>query len=1031
MKKFPLLSVLGLLLLLSGCYSGHSLLVTDNKNMIRERGYIHVNPIRMTEISSTDTILKLDAFLDDNKIWDYLSSSKPQTNLVVYNQKSRAFTVSAGKSLGDTDESTGSIQSPIPITQFDPASLGTNQTQLSYSDLIELAFNSQMLGQSLIRRFSNIKAPSSVHRIYCIPVDITFFPGTVTQNNYRAEVLLKFRRRTWDDKDKNTATTGRVDSKFKIFAVAPYEYSKITAAMQSKLKELFITIAGKGTTPGGVDIEGRFDKVIRNYTKLQNILSRPEFSATLIKDDTILFTYFGYSEFNGDRHLMSGETFRCELFAYYEPAGTLEQAFNDDIGDWNVKTNQMTYDYIWQYTPANRRYKFDPSTWFSSFPPPDLLEAADKLLQTSKDQSGSTAEKDSWRNYRYWKKNNRLWVDNLLSSQVTVDNVYLAGDDASMTALVKETGRAAGQAKAVLDKITNSNVPEWYLKLVKPGQEEAAAAADKAFEAVKAANIKDPGIIATKTRETVTAVTNVGNKAQLACTMADTVVKKVNVNDAAAVSAADAQKAAKAVKEANTDAAQKADTAQKTAADLTELLKIQKNAINTTKDALRTADNATDAVVKALNGQGGAAPLAADAQKAVKKANTGIAAAAENITAVLTTSANFQQDNVKLAQTALEKFEKSAQDVVTRAITGWSILIAALTIEKTAEKAISAAEEAIKNAKDTPKKKSIKAAADSLKEASKKIKTAQKAIAALIKTINKEPLECSVETDKLTAQIDDINKKIKEMKLTIKCPPELTTLQKSIKKYVKIITDKKTEIDKLYAKALAYERYWWRFWCHYNRKIKNETDKIKGIDNSDLRSASKKLCASRDALTSMYMEISGVYSAAKTLNALFPKQVLIEGSGFSWAKKASAPDDVILRVYLGGYELCLDPARAGTRTVMARIHPETTLKPDQTAVLEVYKEKIFLNKIEPVRKLLLAQKIKIKPLENVASAVSETKKKIEITKDTAQDGKTTVTIVSTPAAKSSATDSATLKNGITVNTSTTMDGGTATAKENK
>ena len=55
------------LLLLPGCYSGSSLRVTRGEDLVRERGYVQVNPIRMTEISSTDTILNLDTLLKDSQ----------------------------------------------------------------------------------------------------------------------------------------------------------------------------------------------------------------------------------------------------------------------------------------------------------------------------------------------------------------------------------------------------------------------------------------------------------------------------------------------------------------------------------------------------------------------------------------------------------------------------------------------------------------------------------------------------------------------------------------------------------------------------------------------------------------------------------------------------------------------------------------------------------------------------------------------------------------------------------------------------
>lgn len=233
MKDF-LLPIVSLLLLAGGC-SNHSLSITDGKYLARERGYVNINPIRMTEISSDATILNLDNLTSDSKALEYLKDSK-QEDITDSRQKSISLAGSVGKNIDDGDKTT-------KATSFDPANLGTNSTNISYSDLIELAANSQLLARSLVRRFSNITTPSSEHKIYCIPVDITFFPGTITNQNYRADIILKFNpsmQNGWDQ-------TNDPAKKFKIFAVAPYEYSKISAAMQTRLKELFITAAAKGT----------------------------------------------------------------------------------------------------------------------------------------------------------------------------------------------------------------------------------------------------------------------------------------------------------------------------------------------------------------------------------------------------------------------------------------------------------------------------------------------------------------------------------------------------------------------------------------------------------------------------------------------------------------------------------------------------------------------------------------------------------------------------------------------------------------
>ena len=411
------------LLLLSGCYSGNSIRVTEDKDlMVRERGYVHINPVRMTEISTSDTLLNLDTLVKDNVAFDYLKNSK-QEELISYQQKSIALAGSMGKNIEDTDKT-------AKAADFDLEKIGTNSTQLAYSDLIELTVNSQMLARSMIRRFSNIKAPSSRHKLYCIPIDITFFPGTITGQNYRADIIIKFR--TSGEKGKGKHPQGIVaNEQFKIFAVAPYEYSKISATMQTRLKELFVTVAAKGTFKG-IDVEGRFDEVIRNFNKLQSILSRPEITATLIEDDTILFSYFGYSDLDKNRHLMDGESFRCELFAYYAPHK------DSEIGNENVDCKAMLYDYIWQYTPTNdsRWFSiFNPRNWYRPFPPSELSETKYEIQtsQTAEPPFGGweqdNMEKGELQSYRYCRTGNQLWIDNLIKSNVTINHIYLIGEN--------------------------------------------------------------------------------------------------------------------------------------------------------------------------------------------------------------------------------------------------------------------------------------------------------------------------------------------------------------------------------------------------------------------------------------------------------------------------------------------------------------------------------------------------------------------------------------------------------------------------
>jgi hypothetical protein len=397
------------LLLLPGCYSGSSLRVTRGEDLVRERGYVQVNPIRMTEISSTDTILNLDTLLKDSQALAYLKNNR-QEDFVSYHQKSVAFAGSAGKSVADADKN-------AKPAAFDAGDLGKNATQIAYSDLIELAVNSQMLARSLIRRFSGIKAPSPEHKLYCIPVDVSFFPGTVTEQNYRVDVLLKFKPAGQSVELNKSADNA---NGFKIFAVAPYEYSKISADMRTQLKELFLTAAAKGTVKG-LDVTGRFDEVIRNYNKLQSTLSRPEITATLVDDDTVLITYWGHSDLDGDQHLMSGETFRCELFAYYK-APIANNVSSDLSSKHSVDSKSMAYDYMWQYTPTRSFCCFNPRNWFESFPPE--LSETDWALQPCKPvppqiphrRNGWERENESkgeWQNYRYCRKNNELWLDHL------------------------------------------------------------------------------------------------------------------------------------------------------------------------------------------------------------------------------------------------------------------------------------------------------------------------------------------------------------------------------------------------------------------------------------------------------------------------------------------------------------------------------------------------------------------------------------------------------------------------------------------
>ena len=391
-------------LLLPGCHSGNSLRVTRGEDLVRERGYVHVNPIRMTEISSSDTILNLDTFLKDSQALDYLKNNR-QEDLVSYRQKSVAFAGSAGKSAGEADKN-------AKPADFDAGELGKNSTQIAYSDLIELAVNSQMLGRSMLRRFSGIKAPGPEYKLYCIPVDVTFFPGTVTEQNYRVDVLLKFKLA---GKDK----TADNDRGFKIFAVAPYEYSKISAAMRAQLKELFITAAAKGTVKG-LDVTGRFDEVVRNYNKLQSTLSRPEITATLVEDDTVLLTYRGHSDLDGDQHLMSGETFRCELFVCYKAPDA--DGFNGDLSDKrHVDCKSMAYDYMWQYTPTRSFRWFNPCNWFESFPP-ELSEtdwdaqsyAPEPAPERRNGWEKENTMKGEWQNYRYCRENNELWMEPII-----------------------------------------------------------------------------------------------------------------------------------------------------------------------------------------------------------------------------------------------------------------------------------------------------------------------------------------------------------------------------------------------------------------------------------------------------------------------------------------------------------------------------------------------------------------------------------------------------------------------------------------
>ncbi|MDD5728916.1 MAG: hypothetical protein PHV59_10160, partial [Victivallales bacterium] len=156
-----------LVLVLFGCYSGHSLRVTRGNGMVRERGFIQITPIRMTEVSGGDLSIDLDTFQDDEKAFDYIKDAT-QENRISHRQKSRTIEISVGKPLGDDTEAS-------KAADFDSDSLGSNSTKASYSDLIELVFNSQMLANGLIRRFSEIKAPGLEYKIYCIPIDITFY----------------------------------------------------------------------------------------------------------------------------------------------------------------------------------------------------------------------------------------------------------------------------------------------------------------------------------------------------------------------------------------------------------------------------------------------------------------------------------------------------------------------------------------------------------------------------------------------------------------------------------------------------------------------------------------------------------------------------------------------------------------------------------------------------------------------------------------------------------------------------------------
>jgi|GEM_PF-3016321 len=330
------LAITGLLgLTMGGCLSDISSTVcpTRDSDMVRERGYVIVQPIRMTEISSTDMALDLGTFLDGKTMLEYLTKAKQENSSSL---RQHSATVALAVKTGvdsEADDRSASLDSGL-------SGMGTNNTQVSYYDLIDAAANSQLLAKSLVRRYDNASLPAD-SAIYCIPIDVTVFPGTITERNYRADILLRF-------------NSPKSVKNFKIFAVAPYEYAKVASRTQAKLRELFLTFAAKGTIHN-VDIEGKLDEVIRSFATLQNTLSRPEFTITMIDGNTILFTYWGYSDIDGVSHLTKGESFRCELFAYCSRP-------NED------KNPQFTYDYMWQYTPTKNFCWWHPLTWGRKHP---------------------------------------------------------------------------------------------------------------------------------------------------------------------------------------------------------------------------------------------------------------------------------------------------------------------------------------------------------------------------------------------------------------------------------------------------------------------------------------------------------------------------------------------------------------------------------------------------------------------------------------------------------------------------------------
>ena len=1023
------------LLFLAGCYSGNSLRVTRGKNFQRERGYVYINPIRMTEVGSSEILLDLKKLQNSETAFNYCKDSV-QEDSNIYNHIARILAASAGKTIGDTSTPTNSAAA------FDAGTTpGTNSTKVSYSDLIELIANSQMLANSLVRRFSNIKAPSSEHKIYCIPVDITFLPGTITRQNYRVDIKLKFN-------DKNGDAKG-----FKIFAVAPYEYSKISSIMQTQLKELFITAAAKGTVYG-VDVEGRFDKVMRNFNRLQRTLSRPEISAMLLEDDTILLTYWGNHDFDGDSNLMSGETFRCELFAYYSPQIYMEQFFNSDIGDKNVDMEAITYDYIWQYTPTQGYRWFNPGNWFRGFPPE--LSKMEFVKQIRERGSfnwwftgvvGTTIREscrepgnlrlDDWQNYCYCSVGNPLWIDNLLINPdpVKIENVYLTDElDTDNKNIKVKTDRLATSCKAVekaqddYDKAKKA-VDDARTALEKYGNPSPETSSNATRAKTAAAKVPQENTentlnsyreqLAAATRALTAATNNLNKaksnkgKAEEALSLAEkTETKKKILSIAERVSASAARS------ERNLWFVNCPQDDQIVTCIYNIIVKLSHK---------YTANNSSDKILQA--GIDVAFKVAlAKISPPVPKVYPGYV----NGNYALFTKSVFLTEQTKNSFILLLERLKHYLEF-NKKLANPILLITGLSVELTnfldSNSAIELAADLAgaldaNNALQLAARLTVELAKSKTQAAKKYSKTGKEQNGQEIENMIDNVTTRAMKAEEAAASIARYTGIDYRIARCLAAKSENAGKNAKIKKQMRtpLKNDAETrrkvaKIIQVLAEAVKRTR---KFPDKITDSLIESAQKAQSIAASPTETRTifapnqKDMDYKADVFVKAFKEqisAAKIVEEAKALNCSCQQSVMIKGSGFGMPVKIAVANSeklgvLKLKAYFNGYELFTGASRANANTVIAGVPQEVGISAGQIGILKICKERIIPGNTTPKITLLLAQNVEIKTLKADSARSSESKK-----------NKTVTITVTSP----DSTSGSTVTNKTTVNTATTVD----------